>query len=102
MHWKNLLIIIIIVILYILIGAAIFLPFEQEHEKELTKLAHATFNAFICKYRYYRTHCVSLLVDTVVSLHLRDCPKTKGPRIFASHLMIYEHLRASPVFQCIK
>lgn len=69
MHWKNLLIIIIIVILYILIGAAIFLPFEQEHEKELTKLAHATFNAFISNNTCVTTPDLETFVKFVIKTY---------------------------------
>ena len=49
MHWKYLVSLVVIVVVYILVGAVIFLCLEQQHEVETKKLVRSTFTAFMCK-----------------------------------------------------
>lgn len=46
MNWKTLVILIISVLVYILVGAGIFLALEQHHETRVKEIAQSTFMAF--------------------------------------------------------
>ena len=57
MNWKTLVILIISVLVYILVGAAIFLALEQHHETRVKEIAQSTFMAFTGWYKLRRNGC---------------------------------------------
>lgn len=46
MKWETLVILIVTVVVYILMGALVFLLLEQQHETDVKKMAHSTFISF--------------------------------------------------------
>lgn len=67
MHWKSLLTLIIVVAVYILVGAAIFLLLEQQHEVKTKKLVRSTFTAFMFNNTCVTSDELEAFADFVIS-----------------------------------
>lgn len=69
MHWKTLLILVITVVVYILVGAAIFLVLEQQHEKYVKKTAYNTFVSFISNHTCISPSDLEKFVTEVITAY---------------------------------